>query len=212
MYYESSTEINKIIESLHIEGMAAGDVVDHIDHGELVSRLADMLALRLNLDDRTRELIHNASVLHDVGKLKISQNIYGRVKGGLRIVEMRYMRTHPKLGAEMLMECGYPEELVSAVLHHHESFDGSGYPSAISGEEIPYASRLIKVCDAFATLISDRPYRRAFEAQTALNSMIADNMMYDIKIFVAFMDLTHTSEFENILSFADDINKKHHYM
>lgn len=212
MYYESAAEIKKIIEYLRIEGMADGDVDDHIDHGELVSRLADMLASRLGLDEPTRELIHNASVLHDVGKLKISQNIYGRVKGGLRVVEIRYMRTHPKLGADMLEACGYSDDIIMAVLHHHESFDGSGYPGSLSGEDIPFASRLIKVCDAFATLISDRPYRRAFEAQEAIKSMISENMIYDIHVFVAFMELTHDTEFNEILKFAEEINKKHHYV
>ncbi len=212
MYYKASEEVKKIIDSLQLQGIAEGDIDDHIDHGELVSKLSDLLAERMGLDEEMRETVHNAAVLHDIGKLKISQNIYGRGKSGFHVAEMRYMRMHPKLGSEMLTECCYPANVIDAVLHHHECYDGSGYPGAISAERIPYASRLIRVCDAFTTLVSDRPYRPAFSVQKAIDLMISENMDYDMKVFVSFMELTHEKGFEEILQLVDEINKKHGYL
>lgn len=211
MYYNASDEIKKIIDTLNLQGIAEGDIEDHIDHGELVSKLSDLLAERMGLDDETRETVHNAATLHDIGKLKISQNIYGRGKTGLHVSEMRYMRTHPKLGAEMLDACGYHTNIIDAVLHHHESYDGSGYPSGIAAERIPYPSRLICVCDSFVTLVSDRPYRPAFDVKKAIEMMIDENMKYDMKVFVSFMELTHEERFKEILKMAEEINKKHGY-
>lgn len=211
MYYDASKEIKRIIKMLKLEGIADGDVVDSIDHGEIVSRLGDMLSENMHLDDRTKEVIHNAAVLHDVGKLQISQNIYGRTKGGFRVAEMRYMRKHPRIGADMLSRCEYPDDVVNAVLHHHECYDGNGYPDGLNGELIPYAARIIHVCDSFVTLVSDRPYRPAFDTKTAINMMISKNMDFDMKAFVGFIELTHEKNFEEILRLVEQINKKHKY-
>ncbi len=212
MYYNPSDEIKKIIATLNLQGIAEGDIEDHIDHGELVSRLTDLLADHMHLDEQTKETLHNAAVLHDIGKLQISQNIYGRAKTGLHVSEIRYMRTHPGLGAQMLTQCTYPTQIIDAVLHHHEAYDGSGYPSGIAAERIPYASRLISVCDSFVTLVSDRPYRPAFDVKKAIEMMIDENMQYDMKVFVSFMELTHEKGFEEILQLVDEINKKHGYL
>ena len=137
MYYQASKEFNRIIDMLKIENVEQADVTDGIDHGELVSKMVLLMSDKiLKPDDRTREVLNNAAVLHDVGKLKISQNIYGRGKT-LQVEEARLMRMHAKLGAEMLATCEYPDDVVDAVLHHHESYDGSGYPANLFGEDIP---------------------------------------------------------------------------
>ena len=211
MYYQAGKEIKRIIDMLKIENIEESDIIDGIDHGELVSRIVLLLADKvLNPDERTREVLNNAAVLHDVGKLEISQNIYGRGKT-LQVEEARLMRTHAKLGAEMLATCEYPDDVVDAVLHHHESYDGSGYPSNLVGEEIPYVSRVIKVCDAFAALVSDRPYRRAYSISAAKKMMIDDNKDYDLRILTHFLNLTNEPEFEEIMAFVDELNMKHKF-
>ena len=152
-----------------------------------------------------------ASYLHDIGKLKLSKNLYGRDKTALQIEETRYMRMHAKLGAEMLENCGFPAEICNAVHHHHENFDGSGYPGNLAADKIPLEARILKVCDVFAALISDRPYRKGFDMDTAVEMMIEDNKVFDIKIFLEFMKLYHSEEFEEVVAFSMKINAKNRY-
>ncbi|MGX8728838.1 MAG: HD-GYP domain-containing protein, partial [Lachnospiraceae bacterium] len=83
------------------------------------------------------------------------------------------------------------EKICEAVLYHHENFDGSGYPENLSGEEIPLGARIIRVCDVFAALTSDRPYRKHFSIEDALQLMIDEITNFDMKIFLAFNRVAH---------------------
>ncbi len=211
MLFDSEKEIRNILYMLDLKGVVTEDLDDGIDHGRLVASISKMLAERMGLDEETTETIYNAACVHDVGKLKLSRIIYGRDKKSLHVEEVRHMRMHAKLGAEMLGQCNYPREIVDAVYHHHECYDGSGYPDNLRGEDIPFTSRFIKICDAFAALISDRPYRKGFDKETAISMMIEDNKDYDIRIFLEFMNLANSPEFDEIIAMADEINRKHSY-
>ena len=211
MLFDSEKEIRNILYSLDLKGVVNEDLEDSIDHGRLVAEIVKMLADRIGLDEKTTETIYNAACVHDVGKLKLSQSIYGRDKRSLHVEEVRHMRMHARLGAEMLGKCNYPSEIVDAVYHHHECYDGSGYPDNLREDDIPYSSRFIKICDAFAALISDRPYRKGFDKETALGMMIEDNKEYDIKLFLDFMNLVNSPEFDRIIKMAEEMNKKHSY-
>jgi len=211
MLFDSEKEIRNILYTLDFKGVVNEDLEDSIDHGRLVAEIVKMLADRIGLDEKTTETIYNAACVHDVGKLKLSQSIYGRDKKSLHVEEVRHMRMHARLGAEMLGKCNYPSEIVDAVYHHHECYDGSGYPDNLREDDIPYSSRFIKICDAFAALISDRPYRKGFDKETALGMMIEDNKEYDIKLFLDFMNLVNSPEFDRIIKMAEEMNKKHSY-
>ncbi|MBQ7636034.1 MAG: HD domain-containing protein [Lachnospiraceae bacterium] len=211
MLFDSEKEIRNILYTLDLKGVVNEDLEDSIDHGRLVAEIVKMLADRIGLDEKTTETIYNAACVHDVGKLKLSQSIYGRDKKSLHVEEVRHMRMHARLGAEMLGKCNYPSEIVDAVYHHHECYDGSGYPDNLREDDIPYSSRFIKICDAFAALISDRPYRKGFDKETALGMMIEDNKEYDIKLFLDFMNLVNSPEFDRIIKMAEEMNKKHSY-
>lgn len=211
MLFDSEKEIRNILYTLDLKGVVNEDLEDSIDHGRLVAEIVKMLADRIGLDEKATETIYNAACVHDVGKLKLSQSIYGRDKKSLHVEEVRHMRMHARLGAEMLGKCNYPSEIVDAVYHHHECYDGSGYPDNLREDDIPYSSRFIKICDAFAALISDRPYRKGFDKETALGMMIEDNKEYDIKLFLDFMNLVNSPEFDRIIKMAEEMNKKHSY-
>src|SRR5699024_9465235 len=86
---------------------------------------------------------------------------------------------------------GYPEEIQKMVLHHHENMDGSGYPDNLSGEKIPLGARIIRVCDVYAALLSDRPYRKGFDQDTAIQLMIEEIKNFDMKIFLTFQRVIH---------------------
>ena len=211
MLFDSDKEIRHILYKLDLKGVVTEDLEDSIDHGHLVATIVKMLAERMKLDKETTETIYNAACVHDVGKLKLSQSIYGRDKKSLHVEEVRHMRMHAKLGAEMLGACNYPLEIVDAVYHHHECYDGSGYPDNLRGDDIPFTSRFIKICDAFAALISDRPYRKGFDKETAISMMIEDNKEYDIKLFLNFMEMVNSPEFDEIIKMAEKMNEKHSY-
>ncbi len=170
------------------------DMNDAVRHGMCVSILASELARELGCDEK---FVHKAAVagmLHDVGKIQISPYIYGRRQGAMKIEEMRYVRLHAKLGAEILKREGYDQDIVDMVHYHHENYDGSGYPYRMCGDEIPLGARIIRVCDVFSALISNRPYRKAFDADTAFGMVIDEVRHFDMKVFLAFQRLINTTD------------------
>lgn len=200
--------IKSILMRLDMAEVVEEDLYDNIDHAELVASLLRLLCTQMELPIDFQHQVVMAAYLHDIGKLRLSENLYGRDKNALQIEETKYMRMHAKIGADMLKECGFSPEICNAVYHHHENYDGSGYPGNLSEEKIPLEARLLRVCDVFAALISDRPYRRAFDVDTAIDLMIEDNKAFDMKIFLEFMKVFHSEEFEQVTSFANEVNAK----
>ena len=105
---------------------------------------------------------------------------------------------HSSLGYEELKDQGYSELVLQSVLYHHENYDGSGYPDNLSGEAIPLGARIIRVCDVYAALTSDRPYRQAFESQSAVQLMIEEIKDFDVKVFLAFQRMIHKNKEKEI--------------
>ena len=168
------------------------DLSKEISHGICVSNLAYKVGKKLLLDEKTCYNLAVMGLLHDVGKQEMVRNVFKRGEDQiLRIEEMRYIRTHPVLGYAILKEQGYPQEQVNWVLYHHENYDGSGYPDNRKAEQIPLGARIMRVADAFAALISERPYREAYDFDNAISIMIEDIKEYDMQVFLAFMDVIH---------------------
>ena len=109
----------------------------------------------------------------------------------MKIEEARYIRRHAQLGEQILRKQGMSDNICSMVLYHHENFDGSGYPFNLLGEEIPLGARILRVCDVFAALISDRPYRKAFDIDTAIQLLIEEVKNFDMRVFLAFQSVIH---------------------
>ena len=170
------------------------DITEEVNHGIRVSNLAYHLAKRLGFYENVCHDLAVAGMLHDIGKLKVAAYLYGRDKDTLRIEEMRYVRMHSRLGYEILMREDYSDFIVESILYHHENYDGSGYPENLRGDEIPIGSRILRVCDVFAALTSDRPYRKAFDEETALELMIDEVKNFDMKVFLAFQQIVHEEE------------------
>lgn len=200
--------IKSILQRLDMAEIVEEDLYDNIDHAELVAILVRLLCTQMELPLDFQHQVVMAAYLHDIGKLRLSKNLYGRDKNALQIEETKYMRMHAKVGADMLEECGFTPEICNAVHHHHENYDGSGYPGNLSAEKIPLEARILRVCDVFAALISDRPYRKAFDRETAMELMIEDNKSFDMKIFLDFMKVFHSEEIEQVTRFADEVNEK----
>lgn len=171
---------------------------DQVVHAMRVSNLAYAIGRELGLDEDTCQSLFDAGLLHDIGKEKLRSYVYEEAQNPLMVEEMKYVRMHATLGYEILRERGYSEFILQSVLHHHENMDGSGYPDNLRGEEIPYGARILRVCDVFAALISDRPYRKSFDKATAIELMIEEIKNFDIKVFLAFQRVIHRHDYQKM--------------
>ncbi len=166
---------------------------EQIDHGIRVSNLACQVARQLGLEKSLCHELAVAGVVHDIGKIVLGFDI-GAVKNPLVVEEMKYVRMHARISYDILKDRGYSPFILQSILHHHENMDGSGYPDNLRGEEIPYGARILRVCDVYAALTSDRPYRSSFDKETALELMIEEVKNFDMKVFLAFQRLVHEKE------------------
>jgi diguanylate cyclase (GGDEF)-like protein len=135
-------------------------------HSEIVSSLAEAIGLELGLDPDMVERLRLAGLLHDVGKIGLPDAIL-QAPRALTDDEFAIVRRHPEFGHALLDGLGV-EPVDEWVRHHHEHWDGSGYPNGFAGEEIPLGARIILVADAFEAITADRPYRKAQSAEAAL--------------------------------------------
>ena len=179
------------IETDEMSAYLTEDLEAEIAHGIEVSRLAGLLAKELKLDPDFCHDIEVAGMLHDIGKLRASTYLYGGDDDTLNVEKMRYVRLHSSLGYEVVKEEGYPDRICDMILHHHENYDGTGYPDNLVGEEIPLGARILRVCDVFAALTSDRPYRKAFDNETAVELLIEEVRHFDMKVFLPFQSIVH---------------------
>jgi putative nucleotidyltransferase with HDIG domain len=169
-------------------------VCDEMRHGIEVSNLAVMIAEELGETEEFCRDIALAGILHDIGKLKLTKYLYA--EDGLLVEQLKYVRLHSAESCKVMMGAGYKTELATAVYHHHENYDGSGYPDNLRGEDIPWMARILRVCDVFVALTSDRSYRNAFDPKSALEIMIDEVADYDMKVFLAFQRVIHNQVFK----------------
>ena len=167
------------------------DFKSGIKHGVLVANLTFALAKEYGMSDDEAYELKLAAMVHDIGKLKLSEYLYGRTNESLPVEEKKYMSMHSKISYDVLKKYDYSDNIMNIVLSHHECYDGSGYPDGLAGEDIPVGARILKVTDEFAALISDRPYRKAFDIDTAVSIMIDEVKNVDMKIFILFQRLIH---------------------
>lgn len=128
-------------------------------HSVRVQKYCAAVAGLLGLSDAQVASVSLGGLLHDVGKIGIPDHILNK-PGPLTIQETEIVKQHPEIGAELMRRIGMPEEMVAMVLHHHEFFNGHGYPSGLAGKDIPLGARILAVCDAFEAITSRRPYKQ----------------------------------------------------
>ena len=167
------------------------DLSSELNHGIIVSNLAYDVAKELGQNEEFCYQMAIAGILHDIGKLKLTGYIDGQEKDPLLIEELKYVRMHSALGYEELKNQGYSDIVLESILYHHENYDGTGYPSNLSGKEIPLGARILRVCDVYAALSSDRPYRKAFDITTVIDLMIDEIKNFDMEVFLAFQRVVH---------------------
>jgi diguanylate cyclase (GGDEF)-like protein len=136
-------------------------------HVEYTAKIAKSIAQELKLPKNEIEDIEHAAVLHDLGKVGIDGNILSK-KGVLTPKERKIIQAHPSIAVGILRDIHSLRGAVPGVLYHHERFDGTGYPLGLKGDEIPLSARIIAVADVYQALISDRPYRKAYSKDKAI--------------------------------------------
>ncbi|HEV2249102.1 MAG TPA: HD-GYP domain-containing protein [Candidatus Limnocylindria bacterium] len=158
-------------------------------HADRVSRIAGAIAREMGLSEAEIERIELAGLLHDIGKIGVEDRILMKPMR-LDADETELMRRHPIYGASILEPSAALRPLVQMVLHHHENFDGSGYPEGLRGELIPLGSRIIIVADAYEAMTSDRIYRKAIGHDKALEQLSKyKGIQFDPKIVRAIEQL-----------------------
>ncbi len=178
VYYETLKSLAKALEAR--DDYTRG-------HSERVADLAQSIGVELGLGTRELKAIYNAALLHDIGKIGIRDEVLLAPRL-LSDEEMRIIRQHPTYGNAILMPLHFLGEIREFVRHHHERWDGSGYPDGRKGDEIPLASRIIAVADAYDAMTSDRPYRKALAKEIARDEIERTaGVHFDPAVIAAFL-------------------------
>jgi putative nucleotidyltransferase with HDIG domain len=136
-------------------------------HSERVMHLAGAIAEELGLDEETVERVRFGGLLHDIGKIGVIEAVLEK-PAQLSDDEFPPLRLHPEKGVAILAPIEQMQAVLPGILHHHERYDGNGYPAGLKGEKIPLEARIITVADAFDAMISERPYKEGYTLQSAL--------------------------------------------
>jgi putative nucleotidyltransferase with HDIG domain len=178
--FANALELSRRLERFSLE-MAAGmltalDLKDNYtaQHSAAVAQYSFDMAKALGLSSRECNLAHLAGLLHDVGKISVPDDVLnfpGRLDAG----QWAVIQDHSSAGQKILGNMNEFEELARVVLHHHERFDGNGYPQKLAGEEIPFLSRIVSVADCYSAMISNRPYRKKLPPEVAMREIVNES-------------------------------------
>ena len=158
-------------------------------HSERVADISKRIALGLELPEREVDKIHNAALLHDIGKIGIRDEVLLAPRA-LTKEERHVIEQHPSFGNSILMPLKFLGEIREYVRHHHERWDGSGYPDGRAGTDIPLASRIIAVADTFDAMTSTRPYRSALSYDTAIEEITKSaGTQFDPDVVTSFLQI-----------------------
>ncbi len=161
------------------------------EHSDETVELAMLVAGQLRLSESERLELKDVAMLHDIGKIGIPDEILNK-PGKLSPQEWRVMQQHPVIGEQIVAQVPGFESVARAVRHEHERWDGHGYPDGLRGSDIPLASRIVLVCDAYHAMTSDRPYRRSLGERTARVELAANaGSQFDPHVVKALLSVLH---------------------
>lgn len=160
-----------------------------IGHAHRVARHAVAVARHLAVREPELTRIERAAVLRDVGKVNIPQQLLNK-RGPLNAEEWEKLKSHSRLGTELVHAIPFLADTGDLILHHHEAWDGNGYPNGLAGEDIPLGSRILAVATDFDAAISDRPYHQALPVSVALDQIkMGSGTKYDPSVVEAFFTI-----------------------
>ncbi len=163
-------------------------------HSERVAMYSERIGVRLGLNEEEMRTLSFSAILHDIGKIGISERILDK-PGKLSDEEYTIIKEHPATGARIISDIPSYESILPGILYHHEHWDGSGYPDGLEGEEIPLTSRIITVADVFDAITADRPYRNGLMGNEALDFMKRQKgALLDSNIVRVFLEIIQEEE------------------
>jgi putative two-component system response regulator len=163
-------------------------------HSERVCYYSDFISKRLSFPPKERNELQIASYLHDIGKIGISNRFINK-KGTLTPTDWAIIRQHTKKSIELLIPLNLSPNILSYIQHHHERFDGTGYPDGLVGEQIPLGARIIAISDSYDSMTSDRPYRKPLTNGDAKSELMKNSgKQFDPKLVSIFLDVLKEME------------------
>ena len=155
---------------------------------------AARLAATLGLDDQQTDVLRMSALVYDIGKVGIPVEVLNR-RGVLSDEDQAAIRRHPEIGKRLLESTMRLHALLPVVLHHHERWDGTGYPAGLAGEAIPFAARVIAICDAWLAMTRERPYRPALSRSEAIAELRGGaGTQFDPGLVEAFVESVETAD------------------
>ena len=195
---EQKTEIkisyNKLDDSYKCTVLALSNAVDARDpytagHSMRVSKISLLISEEMKMTDEDSRILEYAALFHDIGKIGIPDDILNK-REKLTDDEYNLIKNHPDIGVNILGEIAFLLNSLPLIKHHHERFDGKGYPSGIIGEEIPLCARIIAIADTYDAMTSDRPYRRGFSHAAAVQEILENKgAQFDGTLVDVFMKI-----------------------
>jgi HD-GYP domain-containing protein (c-di-GMP phosphodiesterase class II) len=183
MSHETSLILKDMADTVDLRDMYTGG------HSNRVYDLVQQILIQLKVAGPEATLIEMSARLHDIGKIGIPDTILMK-PGKLSAEEMAVMQTHPQKGAELISRYKDFSRGASIIMHHHERWDGGGYPSHLKGYEIPFGARVLAVADSFDAMTSDRPYRKALSVHQAIQTLLEGRgTQWEPAVVNAFVDM-----------------------
>lgn len=164
------------------------------EHSEGVANISFLLAQELQMDIVYRYWAYIAGILHDIGKIEMSDTILKSGKANLSEHEQNIIKNHPYHSYRTAHRLNFPKDICEALLYHHERFDGSGYPDGLTGNAIPILARIVAVGDAYHAIRSQRNYKQAFSIEDTITIMKNEIKKYDPIIFQKLIWLIEKKE------------------
>jgi putative nucleotidyltransferase with HDIG domain len=191
IHYQMSVALKKADEATLISLAQTIELKDPYTKGHCdnVGRYALLIADKLGLTEDKKQEIKYGSWLHDCGKIGVPEAILN-YPGKLNEQEMKIIKKHPEWGADVARRAQLSNTIVNIILHHHEAYDGSGYPYGLKGELIPLEARIVSLADVYDALTSDRPYRKAHSLEQAIEIMASmTGKAFDPNIAETFLSM-----------------------
>jgi len=172
-------------------------------HSERVCYYSDFVSKRLSLSPKERSELQIASYLHDIGKIGISNRFINK-KGTLTPTDWAVIKQHTRKSIELLVPLNLSSNIISYIQHHHERYDGTGYPDGLAGEKIPLGARIIAISDSYDSMTSDRPYRKPLTNGDAKSELLKNaGKQFDPKLVALFLDVL--KEMEDVFLVKDHL-------
>ena len=151
-----------------------------------VAHLASALCDKMQFNPKLKQEIYISAVLHDIGKSMIDKELLNKNKS-LTVVEWNEIKYHPEIGGIIACNMGQDPLVVKNIVHHHENYDGSGYPRRLKGNGIAIGAQIIRICDTYDALRMERPYKRSFSHEEALEEILSEKEKYNPIFLESFL-------------------------